>query len=71
MTWNLAYAHLLDWILKDTKRLATFNAAITKKYPKKSGLIIGKYDEFLDELKEHEVLEICNTANLVNIFSRY
>jgi hypothetical protein len=66
MTWNLAYAHLLDWILKDTKRLAIFNAAILKRYPKKSGVSIGKYDEFFDKLKEHEVIEICNTANLFN-----
>jgi hypothetical protein len=67
MTWNLAYAHLLDWILKDTKRLTIFNAAITKRYPKKLGLIIRKYDEFIDdELKEHEVLEICNTGSIFN-----
>jgi hypothetical protein len=66
MTWNLAYAHLLDWILKDTKRLDAFNSAIQKRYPKKSNLKVGKYDEFLDELKEHEVIEICNTANLFN-----
>jgi hypothetical protein len=66
MTWNLAYAHLLDWILKDTKRLASFNAAITKRYPKKIGLSITKYDEFLDELKEHEVIEICNTSSIFN-----
>jgi hypothetical protein len=44
MTWNLAYAHLLDWILKDANRLAAFNATIAKRYPKKVGLRIGKYE---------------------------
>jgi hypothetical protein len=66
MTWNLAYAHLLDWILNDTNRLAAFNTAIIKRYPKKAGFSISKYDEFLDELKEREVLEICSTGGLFN-----
>ncbi len=66
MTWNLAHAHLLDWILTDSNRLAAFNTAITKKYPKKVGLSISKYDEFLDELKEREVIEICNSGDLFN-----
>jgi hypothetical protein len=66
MTWNLTYAHLLDWILKDQTRLDSFNAAISKRYPKMTTLKITKYDEFLDELKESQVIEICNTANLVN-----
>ena len=29
-------------------------------------LQIAKYDEFLDELKESQVIEICNAANLFN-----
>jgi hypothetical protein len=66
MTWNLVYAHLLDWILNDTSRLTAFNAAISKRYPKKTGLAISKYDEFLDELKEREVLEICSSGDLFN-----
>jgi hypothetical protein len=66
MTWNLAYAHLLDWILKDQARLDQFNAAISKRYPKMITLKITKYDEFLDELKESQVIEICNSASLVN-----
>lgn len=40
MTWNLAYAHLLDWVLNDTNRLTALNAAIIKRYPKKTGLTI-------------------------------
>lgn len=66
MTWNLAYSHLLHWIVKDAKRLAAFNATIVKRYPKKASLSIASYDEFLDELKEAEVIEICSSAGLVN-----
>jgi hypothetical protein len=66
MSWNLAYSHLLDWILKDQTRLDRFNAAISKRYQKMSTLKITKYDEFLDELKESQVIEICNTASLFN-----
>jgi hypothetical protein len=66
MTWNLAYSHLLDWILKDQTRLDRFNAAISKRYQKMTQLKITMYDEFLDELKESQVIEICNTASLFN-----
>jgi hypothetical protein len=66
MTWNLAYDHLLRWIVADAHRLAGFNAAITKRYPndkKKAGLAIAHRDDF-EELKEFEVVEICGTAGL-------
>jgi hypothetical protein len=66
MTWNLAYAHLLDWILNDPGRLATFNTAITKRYPKKTNISATKYDDFLEELSEREVIEICNSGSLFN-----
>lgn len=66
MTWNLAYSHLLDWILTGPKGLAAFNAAISKRYPKMTNLQVSKYDDFLDELKESQVVEICNTAGLIN-----
>jgi len=66
MTWNLAYAHLLDWILSDQTRLDRFNTAIAKRYQKMTTLKITKYDEFLDELKESQVIEICNSASLFN-----
>jgi hypothetical protein len=66
MTWNLAYAHLLDWILSDQTRLDRFNAAISKRYQKMTALKISTYDEFLDELKESQVIEICNSASLFN-----
>jgi hypothetical protein len=66
MTWNLAYSHLLHWILDDLTRVDDFNAAIPRRYPhKKPPITITKYDDF-EELKESEVIEICNTAGLVN-----
>lgn len=65
MTWNLAYSHLLHWILADAKRLADFNAAIPVRYPKKTSVAVTKYDDF-EELKESEVIEVCNTATLMS-----
>lgn len=66
MTWNLAYAHLLDWILKDPTRLDAFNKAISKRFPKKVGIAISSYDSFIDDIKESEVIAICSTASLFN-----
>ncbi|TCU73553.1 hypothetical protein EDE08_104423 [Bradyrhizobium sp. R2.2-H] len=68
MTWNLAFDHLLNWILKDPARLDSFNAAIPKKFqsPKKSGIVIKDYDDFSDELKESEIIDLCKTAQLLN-----
>jgi hypothetical protein len=66
MTWNLAYAHLLDWILSDAQRLADFNARISVRYPSLKNVQISKYDDFTDELKERQVLEIASSAGLFN-----
>ncbi len=65
MTWNLGYSHLLDWILKESTRLASFNSAIAKRNSKKAGLVVSKFDDF-EDLKEREVIDICNNANLIN-----
>lgn len=65
MTWNLAYDHLLEWTLADPQRLASFNAAIQRKYPKKVGLVIGRREDF-EDLREFEVVEVCGTAGLVS-----
>jgi hypothetical protein len=65
MTWNLAFDHLLNWILKDATRLADFNAAIGKRYPKKTGMVVSMRDHF-EDLKESETVEICNTAGLMS-----
>lgn len=66
MTWNLTFDHLLNWILKDSARLAAFNAAIPKRYPKRVNTAIKTYDDFADEFKEAEIIEVCNTAQTVN-----
>jgi len=65
MAWNLAFDHLLHWLLADAQRLAKFNARITVRYPKKTGLAVGKFEDF-EELKESEVIEVCNSAGLLN-----
>ncbi len=65
MTWNLAYDHLLNWILSDATRLAAFNAKILARIgPKRgSGLVIATREEF-EELKESEAIDICSSAGL-------
>jgi hypothetical protein len=65
MTWNLAYNHLLNWLLADASRLAQFNVTIVKRNSKKAGLKIAKYDDF-EELKEREVIDIASSAGLYN-----
>ena len=63
MTWNLAYDHVLTWIV--AKHLAAFNAAIPRKYPKRAGGAMVKKEDFCDEFKEHEVIEVCGTASII------
>lgn len=65
MAWNLAYDHLLNWILKDAGRLAAFNANIIARIGQKrgNGLIIATREDF-EELKESEAIDICSSAGL-------
>ncbi|MEA3213322.1 MAG: hypothetical protein QOE70_6379 [Chthoniobacter sp.] len=67
MCWNLAFNHLEEFVV--TKHLAAFNARIPIRYPKKGNLTIKSKDDF-EELKESEVLEICNSAGIItgNVF---
>ena len=65
MAWNLAFDHLLNWIVNDPTRLAAFNTAITKRYPKHTGIVIKNQDHF-EDFKEFEVIEICQTASLIS-----
>jgi hypothetical protein len=64
MTWNLAYDHLLNWIIADPGRLAAFTAHISGRVgPKKAAAItIAKREDF-EDLKESETLDICRSAN--------
>jgi hypothetical protein len=63
MVWNLAYDHLLNWILADAGRLASFKANIEKRIgQKRTGAIFIKQREDFEDLKEAEVLDICSTA---------
>ena len=66
MVWNLAYAHLLDWVLKDPNRLASFNGTIPRRFPALKNIQVSKYDDFRDEFKERQVVEICSSSGLVN-----
>lgn len=52
MAWNLAYDHLLNWVIADTQRLADFNAKIIARIGQKkgTGLVIVKREDF-EELK--------------------
>ena len=64
MAWNLAYDHLLRWLLADPARLQTFNQRIPARYPKKQ-VQIAKFDDF-EDLKESEVIEVASSAGLLN-----
>lgn len=66
MAWNLAFDHLLHWLLKDAARLAKFNARIPVKYPGKKPMpVIAKFEDF-EDLKEREVIEVCSSAGLIS-----
>jgi hypothetical protein len=65
MAWNLAYDHLLHWVLADAGRLSAFNSKIIARVGAKkgTGLVVSKREDF-EELKESEVLDICSNAAL-------
>lgn len=65
MTWNLAFDHLLRWILNETQRLMDFNLSIGRRFPKKTQLTVAIQEDF-ENLKESEVVEICLTASLLS-----
>jgi len=64
MAWNLTFSNLLEWIFRDTQRLADFNAAIVKRYPKINLVVKVRHD--FEELKEDQIIEICNTSSLIS-----
>jgi len=63
MTWNLAFDHLLRWIIADTKRSAEFSASIATAYPKKKLQNLTRLEDF-EEFKEAEVIEICRVSKV-------
>jgi len=64
MVWNLAFDHLLRWLLADTARLQTFNARIGTRYQRKKDIKITAFEDF-EELKESEIIEIASSAGLL------
>jgi hypothetical protein len=72
MTWNLAYHHLCDHILKN--RLDDFNARWVIKFAgmhKNGTKTIKVIDDFMDELKESEVVVIAKDSGIItkNVFN--
>jgi hypothetical protein len=65
MAWNLAYDHMLKWILADAQRLADYNASVAVVFPKRAGTVIVKRDDF-EEWKEANVLDIAGNAGLIS-----
>lgn len=66
MTWNLAYHHFCDYILK--KHLPAFNARwplVYQGHHTKKQKTITNMDDFAEELKESQVIEICNSAGII------
>lgn len=65
MTWNLAYDHLLNWVLADAGRLAAFNSHIAARVGAKRAAVITISDrEHFEDLKESETIDICGRAGL-------
>jgi hypothetical protein len=65
MAWNLAFDHLLNWILADAQRILLFNQTAKVRYPKKDLSLISDFDGF-SELKEAEIIEVCRSANILS-----
>jgi hypothetical protein len=66
MTWNLAYHHLCDFVL--TQRRDDFNNRWYKKLPgqhKNGQRSVVVMDDFMEELKESEVIAICKDEGII------
>jgi hypothetical protein len=68
MVWNIAMYHLYQFILKHHRQ--DFNDRIPVRYPKKWKVadmpLITKYDDFGDEMSEREIIEVANSASIIN-----
>lgn len=65
MAWNLAYDHLLRWIIADPARLGAFNSKISAVVGGKKfvGFTVTKREAF-EEFMESQVLDIAGSAGL-------
>lgn len=67
MVWNLAFYHLCQYILKH--KLTDFNNQMPVRYSKKWKVtdlpVISKYEDFSEEMKESEVIEVANSASII------
>jgi hypothetical protein len=62
MSWNLAYDHLVEWVLK--KHLVAFVTAWPATFPKKPFVPTQRAD-FADA-KETHVIQVCRAAGLIS-----
>ena len=63
MSWNLAFDHLCNYVMKS--HLTAFNTQLPIKYPRSRITAIATRDDF-SELKEFEVIEICKSARIIS-----
>jgi len=63
MTWLAAIDHLYDYII--TKKLADFNAALTRRTDRLSILIITSKDDF-SEMRESVFIEVARSAGIIS-----
>jgi hypothetical protein len=65
MSWNVAYDHLCDQIVK--KHLAAFNAQLVSQFPKQK--VVTVREDFYD-INEARVIEVSRAAGIVdkNVF---
>lgn len=68
MVWNIAFYHLCKYIL--TYKKNEFNNQIPIRYSRKWDVsdmpLINKYEDFGDEMSEREVIEVANSAGIID-----
>lgn len=63
MTWNLAFDHVCQYILKQKRD--EFNTQLIKSFPKSKPSSISTRDD-LTTLKESEVLQVAKSSNIIS-----
>ena len=66
MTWNLAYDHLVNWVMADLSRLAKFNTKLPNQSPFNTGLVVSKREDF-EWMQESQVVNICGHKDIALI----